>query len=260
MGAKAWIIAAMTVLLGLTLVACSTIDTLEQDGGKNEEQTEQVTLRYSSYLLDTAQASKVYYDAIKEFEAQNPNIKIEADFIQNASYTAGVKIRLLGGVQMDVFDTWSPSLFEEFRKLNPNVYLDLTGSDFLKDIVPNLLTPVKIDGKVYGAPEVMHSDGLLYNKGLFKELGLSVPQTWDEFIVLCEKLKQAGIIPIAMDSDWSTPQFFWGSMMSNNGADAEWTKYWRTARSKSAIPNSSMRFRSIKKSLTEASLRIIGAI
>lgn len=125
---------------------------------------------------------------------------------------------------MDVFDTWSPSLFEEFRKLNKNVYLDLTGSAFLNDIVPNSLKPVTIDGKVYGAPEVMHSDGLLYNKKLFDKLGLSVPQTWDEFIALCEKLKQTGIIPIAMDSEWSTPQFFWGSIMSNNGADGEWTR------------------------------------
>ncbi|WP_253944947.1 ABC transporter substrate-binding protein [Paenibacillus sp. NEAU-GSW1] len=200
------------------------MDRSKTESGKAENQAEQVTLRYSSYLLDTAQASKVYYDAIREFEAQNPNIKIEADFIQNAGYMAGVKIRLLGGVQMDVFDTWSPSLFEEFRKLNNHIYLDLSDSTILNDFVPNSLKPVTIGGKVYGAPEVMHSDGLLYNKTMFKELGLTVPQTWDEFLALCEEIKRKGIIPVAMDSDWSTPQFFWGSIMSNNGADEEWTR------------------------------------
>ncbi len=193
-------------------------------GDRDDGSKEPVTLRYSSYLLDTAQAGKVYYEAIKEFEAQNPDIKIEPDFIQNNNYMAGIKIRLLGGEKLDVFDTWSPSLFEEFRALRKDLYLDLTGSGFLNEFFPSSLQPVTIGGKVYGAPEVMHSDGLLYNKTLFGQLGLRVPQTWDEFIQVCEALKQAGYIPIAMDSEWSTAQFFWGSMMSNNGADEGWTR------------------------------------
>lgn len=217
---------AVTALIALPLSACGGtgggVDTsmLSGDG----TQAEQVTLRYSSYLLDTAQAGKTYYDAIAAFEAQNPGIKIEPDFIQNNNYMAGIKIRLLGGEKLDIFDTWSPSLFEEFRKLRKDIYLDLTGSPFLADFFPNSLKPVTIDGKVYGAPEVMHSDGLLYNKTLFDRLGLSVPRTWDELIALCETLKKDGIIPIAMDSEWSTAQFFWGSLMSDNGADEEWTR------------------------------------
>lgn len=217
-------IIVMVVILSLLLqTACRTSHGVNNN--VDEGSTGQVvTLRYASYLLDTAQASKVYYDAIEEFEAIHPNIKIEPDFIQNASYMAGIKIRLLGGVPLDVFDTWSPSLFQEFRKLNPNIYLDLTGSTFLNDFVPNVLQPVTVNGKAYGVPEVMHSDGLLYNKRIFARLGLSVPQTWSEFINVCEQLKQAGIIPVAMDSYWSTAQFFWGSIMTSNGADGEWTK------------------------------------
>ncbi|GGH11971.1 ABC transporter substrate-binding protein [Paenibacillus segetis] len=221
---KGWVL-LLTVMLAVSLTACGGGNTANSGSSKEEEKADkQVTLRYSSYLLDTAQAGKAYYDAIAEFETQNPNIKIETDFIQNANYTAGIKTRLLGGEKMDIFDTWSPSLFAEFNALGEQVYLDLTGSDFLSDFLPASLEPVTIDGKVFGAPEVMHSDGLLYNKTMFEELGLQVPQTWDEFIALCETLKQKGIIPVAMDSEWWVPQFFWGSIMSNSGADANWTK------------------------------------
>ncbi|RUS46170.1 sugar ABC transporter substrate-binding protein [Cohnella sp. AR92] len=216
--------AAITIGLAGCSNTGGNIDTSMLGADHDGSSGEQVTLRYSSYLLDTAQAGKVYYDAIKQFEEQNPNIKIEADFIQNNNYTAGIKIRLLGGEQIDVFDTWSPSLFEEFRALRGDLYLDLTGSAFLDDFFPNSLKPVTIDGKVYGAPEVMHSDGLLYNKTLFDRLGLEIPRTWDEFLLVCQKLKQEGIIPVATDSEWSTAQFFWGSIMSNNGADEEWTR------------------------------------
>lgn len=219
-----WIRVSWAFILVLALSACSNAGHINDSSARGGGGTaKQVTLRYSSYLLDSAQASEVYYDAIKEFEAQNPNIKIEPDFIQNANYMAGIKIRLLGGEKLDVFDTWSPSLFQEFRKLNQNVYLDLTGSPFLEGFVPNSLLPVTVNGKVYGAPEVMHSDGLLYNKTMFRHFGLEVPQTWDEFIQVCRFFKEHGIIPVAMDSEWSTAQFFWGSIMSDNGADGKWT-------------------------------------
>lgn len=182
-----------------------------------------VTLRYSSYLLDSAQAGRVYYEAIAEFEALHPNIKIEPDFIQNTNYTAGIKTRLLGGEPVDVFDTWSASLFNEIRMLDEDIYLDLSDMEVLKDFVPSSLAPVKIDGKVYGVPEIMHSDGLVYNKTLFAQMGLQVPETWEEFVELCELLKREGMIPIAMGSEWWVPQYFFGSILSNNGADRRWT-------------------------------------
>lgn len=222
---RSWCAAAIAIaaLIALSLSSCSASSKPSSEADKPPGD-KMITLRYASYLLDTAQASKVYYDAIEEFEATHPTIKIEPDFIQNANYMAGIKIRLLGGVQLDVFDTWSPSLFEEFRKLNSNVYLDLTGSDFLNGFVPHVLQPVTVNGKVYGVPEVMHSDGLLYNKRIFAGLGLRIPLTWADFIAVCESLKEAGIVPVATDSYWSTAQFFWGSMMSNNGADEAWTR------------------------------------
>jgi len=203
--------------------ATPTASNTTETNDKKEAPKEQVKLRYSSYLLDTAQAGKAYYDAIAEFEKANPDIKIEPDFIQNANYTAGIKTRILGGGQMDVFDTWSPSLFAEFYKLDDNIYLDLTGSEFLNDFLPAALEPVTIDGKVLGAPEVMHSDGLLYNKTMFDQKGWKIPKTWPEFIELCETIKKDGIIPIAMDSEWWVPQFFFGSIISCNGGDATWT-------------------------------------
>ncbi|MEK5448490.1 ABC transporter substrate-binding protein [Paenibacillus sp. FSL R7-0331] len=218
---RGWMISIILIVFSLS--ACSSTD-ITMITENEEVSGEQIVLRYSSYLLDTAQAGKVYYDAIKQFEEENPGIKIEADFIQNNNYTAGIKIRLLGGEQLDVFDTWSPSLFQEFRALRSDVYLELTDTAFVNDFYPNSLKPVTIEGKVYGAPEVMHSDGLLYNQTLFNRLGLELPRTWNELLLVCEKLKGERVIPIAMDSEWSTAQFFWGSIMSNAGADEEWTR------------------------------------
>ncbi|MDO3409456.1 ABC transporter substrate-binding protein [Saccharibacillus sp. CPCC 101409] len=40
--------------------------------------------------------------------------------------------------------------------------------------------------------------GVVYNKDIFKELGLTVPTNYDEFLAVCEKIKAAGIIPVFM--------------------------------------------------------------
>lgn len=211
-------------ILIFTVSACSfSGDSSSPPVKENGISKEQITLRYSSYLLDTAQAGKTYYEAIKEFEKNNPNIKIEADFIQNANYTAGIKTRILGNEKMDIFDTWSPSLFAEFNKLGENIYLDLSDMDFLDSFLISSLEPVTINNKVYAAPEVLHSDGILYNKTMFDKLKIKIPQTWNEFIAVCETLKNNDIIPIAMDSEWWVPQFFWGSIISCNGGNPNWT-------------------------------------
>ncbi|NGZ74065.1 ABC transporter substrate-binding protein [Saccharibacillus alkalitolerans] len=40
--------------------------------------------------------------------------------------------------------------------------------------------------------------GVVYNKDMFKELGLTVPTNFEEFLAVCEKIKAAGITPVFM--------------------------------------------------------------
>ncbi len=40
--------------------------------------------------------------------------------------------------------------------------------------------------------------GVVYNKDIFKELGIEIPTDFDEFLAACEKIKAAGITPVFM--------------------------------------------------------------
>ena len=48
----------------------------------------------------------------------------------------------------------------------------------------------------FGVPYVANAAGVLYNREMFKEHGWEIPATWDEFIALCEEIKEAGIQPL----------------------------------------------------------------
>lgn len=48
----------------------------------------------------------------------------------------------------------------------------------------------------YALPYVANAAGILYNKDMFEEHGWKIPETWDEFIALCEEVKNSGIQPL----------------------------------------------------------------
>lgn len=48
----------------------------------------------------------------------------------------------------------------------------------------------------FGVPYVANAAGVLYNREMFKEHGWEIPTTWDEFIGLCQEIKEAGIQPL----------------------------------------------------------------
>ena len=49
--------------------------------------------------------------------------------------------------------------------------------------------------EVNGLGYVNNANGVIYNATIFEEQGLEVPETWDEFIAVCDALQAAGITP-----------------------------------------------------------------
>ncbi|EPR33183.1 extracellular solute-binding protein family 1, partial [Enterobacter ludwigii] len=43
-----------------------------------------------------------------------------------------------------------------------------------------------------------NASGIIYNADLFKKAGVTIPETWDELIEVCEKLSAAGIQPFEL--------------------------------------------------------------
>ncbi len=76
-------------------------------------------------------------------------------------------------------------------------FTDLGIRDCLDDGAVSLLTTL-VDGKgLYDVPLGLNMEGFWYNKALFEKAGITAaPKTWDEFMTVCQKLKDAGIIPL----------------------------------------------------------------
>ncbi|WP_370674958.1 ABC transporter substrate-binding protein [Pleomorphomonas sp. PLEO] len=167
-----------------------------------------------NFLVDNAPATVKASEALAAaFHAKNPDITIEVE-----SRAAGgegdniVKTRLATGEMTDVFMYNSGSLF---HALNPQQnMLDLTDEPYQSDIMDSFKSVVSENGRIYGAPfQMAYGGGVLYNKKIYAELGLSVPKTWADFMknnaVIKEKTKAAPVIQTFKDT-WTSQLFFLG--------------------------------------------------
>jgi raffinose/stachyose/melibiose transport system substrate-binding protein len=102
-----------------------------------------------------------------------------------------IKTRLATGDMTDLVFYNSGSLVQA---LNPEEYfVDLKNESFMKDVLEPFKKSVSVNGKVYGVPGGNAlAGGWLYNKKVYKELGLSIPKTWNELMVNSEKIQAAG--------------------------------------------------------------------
>ena len=79
---------------------------------------------------------------------------------------------------------------------------------------------VTFDGKQYAFPYHFSHWGIIYNKHVYKELGLSVPTTWEEFMNNLEAVKQSGRsgISFTLEGRWQST-LCWSEVIMKTDAD-----------------------------------------
>lgn len=71
-------------------------------------------------------------------------------------------------------------------------------------------------GKVYGIGNELEFYGAYYNKDLFAQLGLSLPQTYEELLSICQVAKDNGLIAISFADQGKWPAYHMFSITANN--------------------------------------------
>ncbi|HET8671653.1 MAG TPA: extracellular solute-binding protein, partial [Candidatus Saccharimonadales bacterium] len=150
-----------------------------------------------TWLIDDSQQSQEGHKAIADaYMALHPNVTIEFENRpQGGDGDNIVKTRLATGEMTDLFSYNSGSLLQALHPTETLV--DLTNEPFIANIVESFLPTVSQDGQIFGVPDgTAMGGGILYNKKVYADLGLSVPKTWAEFEANNEKIKAAGITPV----------------------------------------------------------------
>ena len=162
-------------------------------------------------------------DMIAEFEAANPGVKVELVMLENEAFKQKVQVAIQAGTPPDLFHSWGGGVLAEYAEAGMLKDIsDVVKNDLSKTIGSGALAVYSSGGKYYGSPYDMGAVGFWYNKDIFKEAGVSVPETWSELLAIIPAIKEAGYIPISLGAGDKWPAaFFWEyCAMRTGGKDA----------------------------------------
>ena len=179
------------IIAAICLSGCGKKQTAEE--GKTEIE---VAVFQGGFGLD------FFEYAAREYEKTHPNVKI--NLWGNPRVWEQLRPRFVKGDPPDLtwpgwgMDYWG--LVAENKVLAMDKYLDTKayGQDkkWIETFDMRLLNKGKYEGHYYIMPFNQNVFGWWYNVDMFKKHGWQPPKTYAELLVLCEKIKKAGIAPI----------------------------------------------------------------
>ncbi|MCA9926604.1 MAG: extracellular solute-binding protein, partial [Anaerolineales bacterium] len=132
---------------------------------------------------------------IPQFEAANPNVKVESVNIPYDQFRRKLLTAIAGGTAPDLIRAdiiWVP----EFADMGALVALDELMPDFAdyqEAVFPGPLATNYLNGHYYGFPLDTNTRVLVYNKDMFAAAGIeNPPATMDDFMTACEQIKALG--------------------------------------------------------------------
>ena len=133
---------------------------------------------------------------VAEFEAQNPDISVNAIYAGNyddtrikslAALESGDPAQLAVMFSIDAYDLIEQDLIVPFE----DVIETEAEKEWLNSFYPALMANGKIEGQTWGVPFQRSTIVAYYNKDMFREAGLdpeTAPTTWDELVSMGKAL------------------------------------------------------------------------
>lgn len=159
----------------------------------------------------TGPGKQYWEDAAAAFHEENPDVTIEVTSIQNEDMDGKLQTAANSGDMPDIFmargggklaDIVSASKVKELT--------DLIDPDVREAFGDAAFSAFTVDGKIYGMPSAVLPGGIFYSKDLFAQAGIAEePKTLDDLEAAVEKLKAAGIQPIALGAKDAWPAAHW---------------------------------------------------
>jgi raffinose/stachyose/melibiose transport system substrate-binding protein len=174
-----------------------------------------LSLRHTQIKETSKARLRVLEDVVAQTEAENEGVAFQLEGIDEiVNRDTKLKQEMAVGNPPDIFEVFGGADLKLYVKAGR--MLDLTPILEELELTDKFesLSEFTIDGRVYGVPYGGYSEGIFYNKQIFKELGLSIPKTWDGLLDTAETIKAAGYVPfgLAAKDAWAIGMM-WNTIM-----------------------------------------------
>ncbi|MFP4230550.1 MAG: ABC transporter substrate-binding protein [Spirochaetaceae bacterium] len=218
-------IAKLFALIPAVLVAVALLaPVVVAAGGQGEEAAEggDGIVIYNSYMSDPA-PREVDAELVERFNEQHPDLEIVHSTVAHEDFKQAIRAYLTSSTPPDVL-TWFAGNRARFF-IDRGLVMDI--SDVWEEEGWNESYPKgfralsTVDEKQYFLPATWYWWAVYYNTEVFDEYDIDVPETWDEFLEVCEELKDNGVTPLAIGTKyrWTAAAWFDYLNMRLNGPE-----------------------------------------
>ena len=184
----------------LLLAGCSG-ESRTQEGTQAEVLTMYVLGSNTSYIQKVA-------DAFNADNAYDVQIEITVDPMDN--YKLQLPVMAAANDLPDLFFTWEAGFLAPLVQSGKVLALSSLPEEevgWLDRFSPEALESLCFQGEVYAVPLQQSLTVVFYNREVFSDAGVKVPDTWGEFLETCRQLKDRGVTPLQVgSSDWQAAQ------------------------------------------------------
>lgn len=186
---------ALAALVALLAGAC---------GGGGSASTGPVTLN-ALFMKQAAYSEDNVTEMTKAFEAANPNVKVNLEFVAYDALHDKIVTDQVGGA--GTYDTILLDAIWPAEFAKAKIVRDITDklpSDYKDKVFTSALAGGEYQGKFYAVPWINDTKFLFYNKKMLADAGFSAPPTtWDELLQQARAIKDKGIVQYPIVWSWS---------------------------------------------------------
>lgn len=187
---KIWIL----ILIALVVMVIQVIAVNKSFIYENEDNNSSEIHGNIDFVSNRTDKSVELNNLIEEFEKMYPNINVNLELIGDVEEILERKAAV--GDLPDV--TLVPGNIEK-KEFN-RYFLPIDDLGFNEENVYDYVSGLGSDDSLYTLSTSLLWQGVIYNKDIFKELGINeLPKTETEFFEICKKIKENGITPLALN-------------------------------------------------------------
>lgn len=176
-------------------------DGTEQSDVLDGEGTKLTVMAHSSWVTDAAKA-------VFDYVSEEYNVEFEIEEVpEGDSGTELILARMQSGEVPDILWWQGANAIEQ--NIGIEEFTELSG-DWTKDYSDSILQSANnsIDGKLYSTPfGDLTAFGIIYNKQVFADNNVAIPESWDELLDASKTFAEAGITPVYIsgttDNEWT---------------------------------------------------------
>jgi raffinose/stachyose/melibiose transport system substrate-binding protein len=197
----------MNRFVSLALCVCGAfIFTACKPKGDVSQNTPQTRKAELNIMMSFPQYMEQWEKYSRQFEAlilaeEKIELKINLEMPSSEQYASVLQTRLTGNTAPDLYTLHCNDIgtYTQAGHLT-----DLSGEALAKKIFENVKQTVTVDGKIMAVPIESQAWGVLYNKTIFDDSGITPPETLDELKAVIATLTAKGHVPfmLAFQEQW----------------------------------------------------------